>query len=141
MPVGNVGRAAVNSVGASGLAAKAANSIAQTIDAVGISGEGAKDYVEVEIRREFESISCKSGNVEIVLNIADITWVGDYDQLGVDDVIKYEDKTYSSSFDFPANCDFGSLTYYTDHTACIFFDNTDGDTVEINASNSECAQP
>jgi len=65
IPTSNVARAASEAIGTAALAEKAAASIADTANFVGISGLGAKKAITLYIPRDFTGLSCSSRLVTV----------------------------------------------------------------------------
>jgi hypothetical protein len=141
-PAGLVGRAAVESVGTAALAEKAITSIGQKADIVGISGEGAKDYVEVAVSKHFDSpaFSCSSNNIiSVAFTYSDTTDIHDTQSLGLQELINPDTGTLTYTTDFDINCDntFTNLSSQ-DNSTCICFENTNGDDVDIKSVDKPC---
>ncbi len=134
-PLGLVGKSAVSSIGTSALAARAVDSIIQKADMVGISGEGARDYLTVRIVEDFEDFSCGGNAATASFLIHDFTRVDNPNSFGVtplgtrrQDMVE---KTYSKSSDFNLDCEnFALLSDDDANTACLTFE-SGGDEIRI----------
>jgi|GEM_PF-2595061 len=132
-PLAEVGRAASTSVGTAALATKAVDTIAQKANLVGISGDGARDYALIDIRKDFDEINCASDSIQMVFTVHDVTDVDPSpNSFGVIGMIDPHPapKTYSNTVDFDLDCGDFDLDTDSDYRACVTFENT-GDEVKI----------
>ena len=132
-PVGDVSYVATLAVGDSALAMKAVNDISQKAQMVGISGNGSRDWLEIEMRRSFEGFSCDSSDKELKLTIG-VRFATDIDNetnpatFGVTPLVSTNvtKKNVTNRIDFEMDCsNIIELPTDKDYTACVFLNNTD----------------
>ncbi len=143
MPLAKVGRTAVGELGLAALTAKTVDSMAGKANLVGISGEGSKDYLELEARGELNSVSCSGGAITAAFELHNVTDVDEpraNESLGIGVTPLIGDplsRTYSKQTDFDLDCSGMSNLSDSDSTVCAQFENA-GPSVSINVSEGGC---
>ncbi len=112
LPVSNVTRAAVESVGTTAIAAKSVDAMVQKANMIGISGDGAVGQIRVHGARDIDGFSCAGQTVSAQFQIFDRTEVEMLGTFGVQEKLEPyggHDVTYSKESDFPLSCSFSGL--------------------------------
>jgi hypothetical protein len=130
-PSGDLSLIATETVGDAALAMKAVNDISQKAQLVGISGNGSRDWLEVEVRESFEGFSCTSGGKNLRLNLSYfsdtlIDSESDPPTLGLTALQRSNTTIYSNAIDFDMICaSLISVPVDKDYTACVCLENID----------------
>ena len=135
-PLARVGYAASTTVGTAALAVKAVDTISQKANLVGISGDGARDYVIIDMRRDFDTLECTGDSIKAEFRLYDVTNVDNPGAFGVTALLRTAQEDYSRPVDFDLDCDFTGLDLDRNYKACFTFEN-DGGRVRIMAAE-EC---
>jgi hypothetical protein len=114
IPISNVARAAVESVGTTAIAAKAVDAMVQKANMVGISGNGAAGQIRIHGSRDIDRFFCEGNAVKAEFHIFDRTQIELVGTFGVREVLEpYPNpstKRYSRESDFLLDCGIAGLT-------------------------------
>lgn len=130
-PIGAVSGSASRSIGTSALAVKAVDSISNKANLVSISGDGAKGYIEIDIRQEFGNFQCIGDEIRLDFMAADTTTLYDTNTLGILSLVEDKPFTYNKTTEANINCDptqdaLVDLQLDEDYRACVWFENDNG---------------
>lgn len=121
-PLKDVSLAATESIGVSGLAVNAVDSIANAVNIVGISGDGARLELQVAMHEDFEDFSC-GDSINLSFQVADEVGVYDSDAFGVSAEIERGDESYARPVDFEV---IGCPSAAGEGKDCLLFENVQG---------------
>ena len=136
---------AIESIGVNALAVKAIDSIVQEANLVGVSGEGARGVIEVNLRKEFSLLDCPSGGEALVtFSFYNYTRSFAKADFGIQDYIPAQvNHTYRNSADYDIVCNFTGITLGNDTEVCMCFEEDNGDVkvTGVNKTSGGCVCP
>ncbi len=140
LPISNVARAAVESMGTTAIAAKSVDAMVQKANMVGISGDGAIGQIRIHGAKDIEGFSCGGNTISADFHIFTNTTVTQLGTFGVEEHLQPyggSPSTYSRESDFPLTCSFGQWLKENNTAATICFENDLGGVIITSKAISE----
>lgn len=131
-PVADFSKAASRAVGVSAAAEKTVDILTQKANLVAISGDGATDYAEVMMLKDFRALSCFSNRIALDFDVPTTTTLDNPYGFGLTAILETGTLTYpalgANNTRSPITCESSSLPWGRDYTACFCFQSVGGNT-------------